>query len=66
MNGLAPNCGIKWGQDETRLGRMCEIPILNKKYSSLKEQTFQACGGKLFNCLPKKTLKYAWVQNPRI
>ena len=57
LEGKVPNCGI----DETnnlRLGRLCMIPVLNKnakpKVKSLRENSFQIVGPRLFNCLPPK------------
>ena len=53
---MVPNCGIEYEMKD-RLGRMCALPKLNKtsmKISSLRENSFQVHGPKLFNCLPAK------------
>ena len=56
LEGLAPNCGIFSTSEEARLGRKCTIPRVNttarQAVQSLKEQTFQVHGPKLFNSLP--------------
>jgi hypothetical protein len=52
------NCGIKVRGEDARLGRMCDVPPLNKRASqavqTMREQTFQVNGPKLFNSLPAK------------
>ena len=53
MNGLAPNCGVKWGQDMSRNGRVCQLPALKEKCQSMRDQTFQINAARLFNILPK-------------
>ena len=57
LEGKSPNCGIQ-NKNHDRLGRLCEIPkiIANSKKSiqTLRENSFQINGPKLFNCLPKK------------
>ena len=57
MEGLVPNCGVKSHTSE-RIGRMCEIPPLNKKSTmrmqTLREKSFNINGPMLFNSLPKK------------
>ena len=57
LQGLAPNCGIKWDENNKR-GRMCQLPKMSKVASqsvkTLREQSFQVHGCKLFNKLPAK------------
>ena len=63
LEGQAPNCGISSTSPEARLGRKCTIPSMNtaarQAVQSLKEQTFQVQGPKLFNSLP------AFIRNTR-
>ena len=58
IEAQVPNCGIKVRGEDARLGRMCEVPPLNTRASqavqTLREQTFQLNGPKLFNSLPAK------------
>ena len=53
-----PNCGVEVAKENERLGRMCAIPALQKNgrqaIQTLREQTLQIEGARLFNCLPKK------------
>jgi hypothetical protein len=53
-----PNCGIKVKLENGRLGRMCEVPAINRhakqSVRTMREQTFQVNGPKLFNSLPVK------------
>ena len=55
IEGLVPNCGIL-AESKPRLGRMCNVPLLVKNSSSriktLRENSFQIHGPKLFNLLP--------------
>ena len=57
LEGKSPNCGIEFKNNE-RLGRMCEIPQIKansqKAIQTLRENSFQVNGPRLFNCLPKK------------
>ena len=57
LEGKSPNCGITSKNNE-RLGRMCDIPQIKvnsrKAIQSLRENSFQVNGRRLFNCLPKK------------
>ena len=56
MEGLSPNCGVNWSPVEERNGRQCAIPATNKGKASVKSmrnQSFQVAGPRLFNCLPK-------------
>ena len=52
----APNCGIE-SKIHERLGRLCDIPKIKpnskKSVQTLRENSFQINGPKLFNCLPK-------------
>ena len=54
LEGLVPNCGIKHHQNERR-GRLCEIPQSKGRQAvkSLRENSFQVAGPRLFNSLPK-------------
>ena len=58
LEGISPNCGISVKFEGGRLGRMCKIPILNThakaSVKTMREQTFQVNGPKLFNSLPAK------------
>ena len=57
LEGKSPNCGILSKNNE-RLGRMCDIPQIKvnsrKAIQTLRENSFQVNGPRLFNCLPKK------------
>ena len=57
MEGKAPNCGIQ-AKNHERLGRICEIPKIKsnskKSVQTLRENSFQINGPKVFNCLPKQ------------
>ena len=54
----APNCGVEVAAENERLGRRCLIPSLQRNgrtaIQTLREQTFQVEGARLFNCIPKK------------
>ena len=58
LEGYAPNCGIELAPVNQRLGRKCKIPALlpngRRAIQTLREQSFQINGAKLFNSLPKK------------
>ena len=53
----SPNCGIVFKNHE-RLGRLCDIPNIKtnsrKAIQTLRENSFQIHGPKLFNSLPKQ------------
>ena len=53
--GIMPNCGVE-ARNNDRLGRMCVVPELKTRAAasvkSLRENSFQIHGPKLFNCLP--------------
>ena len=55
LEGLVPNCGLEVLHNGRR-GREIKIPPLKGKSSvrTLREQSFQANGPKLFNSIPKK------------
>ena len=55
MEGLVPNCGLKWTNTEERRGRLCEVPKLkgSAEVQKLRRQSFQMSGPKLWNSLPK-------------
>ena len=51
-----PNCGVV-AESKPRLGRMCTVPTLNggsSKVRTLRENSFQIHGPRLFNSLPIK------------
>ena len=59
LDGLVPDCGISMKYDhESRNGRVCAVPSIATKASerikTLREQSLQVHGPKLFNCLPSK------------
>ena len=55
MEGLTPNCGVNWSSTTERNGRMCKIPPVKGRNSvqTLRNQSFQVSGPRLFNSLPK-------------
>ena len=57
LEGKSPNCGINFKYHE-RLGRLCEIPQIvgnsKKSIQTLRENSYQVNGPRLFNCLPKQ------------
>lgn len=57
IEGLVPNCNIRT-YNSGRRGRLCAIPPLVSSSScrskSIRENSFQINGPKLFNCLPVK------------
>ena len=56
LEGLVPNCGISIRTEEGRSGRTCKVPSVTRgaraAVTSMKEQTLQVHGPKLFNSLP--------------
>ena len=64
LEGYAPNCGIEVAQTNERLGRKVKIPSLlrngRQAIQTLRENSFQINGARLFNSLPKKirNMKY--------
>ena len=58
IEGFAPNCGVEIANENERLGRKIKIPILKKNgrmaVLTLREQSFQVNGAKLFYSIPKK------------
>ena len=58
LEDLAPNCGVHLTVANERLGRKVKIPSLipggRQAIQTLREQSFQIHGARLFNCLPKK------------
>ena len=54
LEGMVPNCGITSSNSERR-GRECLVPLPKGKQSvqTLRDQSFQKVGPKLFNCLPR-------------
>ena len=67
LEGYAPNCGVKTSPENPRLGRKCEIPSLVKNgrmaIQTLREQSIQVNGARLFNCIPKKIRSIAKDQD---
>ena len=57
LEGLAPNCGIELAPENERLGRRLKIPTLKsggrQAIQSLREQTLQINGARLFNIMPR-------------
>ena len=57
LKGLVPNCGVELSLCNERLGRKVQVPSLKrngrKSIQTLREQSFQINGARLFNCLPK-------------
>ena len=55
LEGLSPNCGILSDQNDKR-GRMCQLPAIipaaSQYVKTLREQTLQVHGCKLFNKMP--------------
>ena len=51
-----PNCGVTVAPEEGRLGRRCLVPPMARgataRVRTIREQTFQVHGPRLFNCLP--------------
>lgn len=58
IENKVPNCGIVVNNENERLGRRCKIPNLEKNgrkaIQTLREQSLQINGARLFNCLPKR------------
>ena len=48
-------CGVEESNESERRGRICKVPICRGKQSikTLREQSFQVAGPKVFNSLPK-------------
>ena len=65
LEGFAPDCGVEEAQINERLGRKVKIPSLvrngRKGIQTLRENSFQINGARLFNSLPKKirNIKYS-------
>ena len=57
LQGLVPNPGVMEARENEYLGRRCQLPRLNKKtrmsVQTMKDNSFQTNGPKLFNSLPK-------------
>ena len=58
IQGLTPNCGVELAPVNERLGRRCAVPHLlpggRAAIQTLRENSFQIDGPRLFNSLPKK------------
>lgn len=71
LEGLSPNCGIISDENDKR-GRMCKLPAIVQSASqhikTLREQTLQMHGCKLFNKMPAeiRNLKYCGVEDFKI
>ena len=54
LEGLVPNCGIHPTYSDRR-GRECivHVPRGKPRIQTLRDQSFQVNGPRLFNCLPK-------------
>ena len=59
LQGLTPNCGIILSSENERLGRRLEIPRLKSNgrqaIQTLREQTLQINGARLFNIIPRES-----------
>ena len=57
LEGYVPNCGVELATLNERLGRKIKIPSLTKNgrqaIQTLREQSFQINGARIFNSLPK-------------
>jgi hypothetical protein len=55
LEGQVPNPGLTWSSEDTRRGRVCEVPSLqgSPPVKALRTQSFQSSGPRLWNCLPK-------------
>ena len=54
LENIVPDANITLANDEnSRIGRMCRVPVLKPKERKNREDSFQTAGPKLFNCLPK-------------
>jgi hypothetical protein len=58
VEGLVPNCGAELAPDNPRLGRKLVIPKLKSNgrvaVQTMRENSFQVSGARLFNSIPKK------------
>ena len=58
LEGYAPNCGVEETPINPRIGRKIKIPTLAKNgrtaIQTLRENSFQINGARLFNSLPKE------------
>ena len=68
LENRVPNCGVEVTIENKRLGRRCKVPNLQKNgrtgIQSLREQTLQINGSRLFNCIPKKRLRPVASHSP--
>ena len=57
LENPAPNCGVNLAPENERLGRRCQIPKLKSQgrqaIQTLREQSFQINGARIYNSLPK-------------
>ena len=64
LEGFVPNCGVNLAQHNERLGRKVNIPGLKpngrQAVQTMRENSFQINGARLFNSLPLKirNMKY--------
>ena len=58
LENKTPNCGVQLAPENPRLGRKCAIPQLQnngrRAIQTLREQSLQCEGARLFNCIPMK------------
>ena len=59
LENRVPNCGVAEAAENKRLGRRCAIPSLQKNgrraIQSLREQTLQVDGARLFNVFQRRS-----------
>ena len=67
LEELVPNCGVFQAPLNTRLGRKCLIPSLKvngrRSVQTLRENSSEINGARLFNCLPKKLRDFSVYQD---
>lgn len=67
IEGFVPNCGVEIANVNARLGRKIKIPNLKKNgrmsVQTLREQSFQINGARLFNSIPKKIRNIQFYQD---
>ena len=67
LEGYSPNCGIEETTDIQRLGRRIKIPSLfstgSRSKPTLRENSFQINGPRLYNSFPRKTRQIKYNQD---
>ena len=62
IEGRVPNCGVTVAPEEGRLGRRCLVPPMARgataRVRTIREQTFQVHGPRLFNYPPRLYQKH--------